>query len=158
MNIENRLIACLKTLGLPLKMDSFDDRKKMQKIVNLVQEAGVNFSFPFSWYFRGPYSSSLADSLYTIVRNNITEEEKLNTDEITKIQKVKDFLGERIHSADYLELFVSLLFLKKKSKEVDASEEDVIEFIKKNKPYFSEQEIRNCLKDVKRFEEQLSLT
>jgi uncharacterized protein YwgA len=135
-------------------MDSFNDRKKMQKIVNLMQEAGVQFPFNFTWYFRGPYSSSLADSLFAIVRNNITDEERLSEEEITKIQRVKNFLGDKINSADYLELLVSLLFLKKRAVRVDASEEDVIEFIRKNKPYFSEQEIRSCLTMVKRFEEQ----
>lgn len=154
MSTENKLLACLKTVGIEPKMDSFNDRKKMQKIVNLIQEAGVQLPFSFSWYFRGPYSSSLADSLYMIVRNNITDEEKLNEEEIIQIQKVKDFLGDRISSADYLELLVSLLFLKKRSAQINASEEDVIEFIKKNKPYFSDKEIRDCLKDVKNFQER----
>lgn len=153
MSTESKLLSCLKAAGLDPKMDSFADRKKMQKIVNLMQESGVSLPFKFSWYFRGPYSSSLADSLYTIVRSNITEEETLNGDELTKIQNIKGFLGERIQSPDYLELLVSLLFLKKKSTQVNASEEDVFKFIKEKKPYFSDQEIRDCWNDVKKFEE-----
>ncbi|MFY9301595.1 MAG: hypothetical protein WAO91_10465 [Candidatus Nitrosotenuis sp.] len=158
MSIENKLLACFKVVGLDPKMDSFNDRKKMQKMVNLMQEAGVQFPFNFTWYFRGPYSSSLADSLFAIVRNNITDEERLSEEEVTKIQNIKNFLGDKINSADYLELLASLLFLKRRSTQVNVTEEDIIEFIKENKPYFSEKEIRNCLKDVERFEEQFLIS
>jgi uncharacterized protein YwgA len=156
MSVENKLLSCLKAVGLDLNMDSFSDRKKMQKIVNLIQEAGVQLPFNYSWYFRGPYSSTLADSLYKIVRENIIDEEQLSDHELAKIQKIKNFLGEKIHSADYLELLVSLLFLKRRSSEDNISEEDIFRVIKENKPYFTEQEIRNCWNDLKRFEVTIS--
>jgi len=157
MSIENKLLACLKTAGLDPKMDSFSDRKKMQKIVHLMQYAGIDFPFNFSWYFRGPYSSTLTDSLYKIVRTNTLDVEKLSEEEQLKIQKIKDFLGDRIQSADYLELFVSILYLRRKSSEVDGSDQDVIRIIRENKPYFSEIEVNNCLKDVAKFDEAFGI-
>lgn len=41
-------------------MDGFDDRLRLQKIVYMLQAFGVNFGYGFSWYFRGPYCTSLA--------------------------------------------------------------------------------------------------
>lgn len=152
MSIEKKLVSCLKAVGLNPKMDKFSNRKKMQKIVYLMRYTGVDFPFNFSWYFRGPYSSRLADSLYTIVRTNISDEEELAEKELSKIQEIRDFLGDNIHSADYLELLASILYLKRRSSEVGASDEEVLIAIKENKPYFSSKEIRNCLEDAVRFE------
>lgn len=42
------------------KMDGFDDRLRLQKIVYMLQAFGVNLGYGFSWYFRGPYCTSLA--------------------------------------------------------------------------------------------------
>jgi len=42
------------------KMDSFNDRLRLQKIVYMLQAFGVDLGYGFSWYFRGPYCTSLA--------------------------------------------------------------------------------------------------
>ncbi len=42
------------------KMDGFNDRLRLQKIVYMLQAFGVNLGYGFSWYFRGPYCTSLA--------------------------------------------------------------------------------------------------
>lgn len=42
------------------KMDGFDDRLRLQKVVYMLQAFGVNLGYGFSWYFRGPYCTSLA--------------------------------------------------------------------------------------------------
>lgn len=152
MNAENKLLSCLKTAGLNLTIDSFSDRKRLQKVVCLMDCVGVELPFAFSWYFRGPYSSSLTHSLYKIVEEDISVDEELDGEEQSKITKIKNFLGDRINSSDYLELFASLLFLKRKALEVNATNEEVFEFIKKKKPYFSLQEVKNCWQDVMKFE------
>lgn len=153
MNAENKLLSCLKTAGLNPTVDSFSDRKRLQKVVCLMDCVGVELPFVFSWYFRGPYSSSLTDSLYKIIEENISVDEELDEEEQSKITKIKNFLGDRINSSDYLELLASLLFLKRKASEVNATNEEVFEFIKKKKPYFSLREIKNCWQDVMKFEE-----
>lgn len=42
------------------KMDGFNDRLRLQKIVYMLQAFGVYLGYGFSWYFRGPYCTSLA--------------------------------------------------------------------------------------------------
>lgn len=43
-----------------------DDRIAIQKLVCLVQEAGLQLGYSYNWYVRGPYSPSLTGDYYQI--------------------------------------------------------------------------------------------
>jgi len=42
------------------KMDTFNDRLRLQKLVYMVEAFGVYLGYDYSWYLRGPYCTSLA--------------------------------------------------------------------------------------------------
>ena len=51
-----------KVFGESFSYGRFEDRLKMQKMVYLLQEEGVNIGhYGFEWYKHGPYSQVLLD-------------------------------------------------------------------------------------------------
>ncbi len=42
------------------KMDTFEDRLRLQKLVYMIEAFDVYLGYGFSWYFRGPYCTNLA--------------------------------------------------------------------------------------------------
>ena len=131
-------------LGLSPKMDTFSYRKLFQKLIYLLQKSGINFNFSYNWYLHGPYSPDLTRILYEIVESNPSPHDELDDSEIARINKLKSFLGKDLHSPDRLELLVSIDYLRKRARMVRASDDEVIAALKKVKPYFSEEEIREC--------------
>ena len=62
MNRIPKLLACLNVLGLD-KLDSFVVRKKIQNIVYLLQEFGLDLGYKFNWYLHGPCSADLTQTI-----------------------------------------------------------------------------------------------
>jgi len=61
---KDKVIACLKQIGLKVDPDNFDDRLIIQKIVYLLKIKGLNIGYYYGTpYFekRGVYSKELAD-------------------------------------------------------------------------------------------------
>lgn len=56
----------LEELGVPVSIDTFTDRKRVQKAVYLGQRAGVDLGYRFGWYHYGPYSPRLARDYYEL--------------------------------------------------------------------------------------------
>ena len=116
----------------------------MQKLVYLIRKFGIDLKFHYNWYLHGPYSPDLARTLFEIVERGPTASDRLNNHELAKIQYLKSFLGEDIHSSDKLELIVSIDYLRERARRVGASDNEVLRVLKKQKPYFTEREIREC--------------
>ena len=53
-------------LGLPVKVQSFDDRLILQKAIYLAQAAGVNLGYYYRWYLRGPYCPAVAEDGFAV--------------------------------------------------------------------------------------------
>jgi uncharacterized protein YwgA len=123
-------------------METFSDRKLMQKLVYLIRKFGIDLRFHYNWYLHGPYSPDLARTLFEIVNAGPTASDRLNDHELAKIQNLKSFLEEDIHSSDKLELIVSIDYLRERARRVGASDNDVLRVLKKQKPYFTEREIQ----------------
>lgn len=69
--METRLLALqlfLEALGIdPSKVETLDDRKRLQKGVYLGQAlSGLDLSYRFGWYTMGPYSPALARDYYAL--------------------------------------------------------------------------------------------
>ena len=56
----------LKITGKELNMNEYPDRLMLQKIVYLLQEAGINFGYDFNWYVKGPYCTRLAADIFDL--------------------------------------------------------------------------------------------
>lgn len=56
----------LEGLGLPLRLETFEDRLILQKAIYLAQAAGVRLGYYFRWYLRGPYCPALTADAYAV--------------------------------------------------------------------------------------------
>jgi len=141
---KGKLSECLHMLGISPNMNTFSYRKLLQKLVYLLQKSGIEFNFSYSWYLHGPYSPDLTRTLYDIVGSGSSPHDELSDLEIASINKLKSLLGKDLYSADRLELLVSIDYLRDRARMIGASGDEVVEALKKVKPYFSEEEIREC--------------
>jgi uncharacterized protein YwgA len=57
----------LKHLGIPLSMETFNERLVIQKVIHLAQALGVHLGYHYQWYLRGPYCPVLTRDMYAIV-------------------------------------------------------------------------------------------
>src|SRR3990172_787418 len=103
--------------GLKVKpsVSSFDDRKRMQKLVYIVQRAGLSLNFRYNWYLQGPYSPELSPYCYEIASRLPKYEgemkgARLNTQAEAVLQKVSTALGKCVTDTDVLEGVASMLY------------------------------------------------
>ena len=62
-----RLIKTLENAGIyEFKIDTFEDRLRLQKIIYIAKHFGINLGYSFNEYLRGPYSPELADDYYEL--------------------------------------------------------------------------------------------
>ncbi len=133
----NKVIACMRELGVSLKAEHFQDRLVLQKTVYLLQKLGVKMNFEYNLYLRGPYSPSLTKSLYA----NKKEFDKLEPriplsapekERIQKFRRVIDLLPSE------LEIVSTYTFL---TSESGLDEDDAIRRLKQLKPFYSEAQV-----------------
>lgn len=158
MNETDRLFACLKMVGINPKMETFSERKRVQKIVYLLDKVfHLNFGFSYNWYLHGPYSPELTRIIFDVIekeREYVAKPVNLSAADKAKIKRLKLFLYDDMESTDALELLVSLHYLLKCSPDSDSKVEDAVNFLKSKKPYFSNEEISNALKRLQDLENQ----
>ena len=149
MTQKSKLFAGLHVLGIHPQMDTFADRKRVQKLVYLLDKVfGMNFNFPYSWYLHGPYSPEVTKLVFDVIEGRQTIRSDLgilSREDMRKIDRMKLFLGKDAKSNDKLELLVSLHFLMQCPKDPRFTLEDIITFLKAKKPYFTDEEISDCI-------------
>ena len=108
----------LDQLGLPVRVDSFEDRLILQKAVHLAQAAGVHLGFFFRWYLRGPYCPSVAEDGFCIaaeLAQGVDDSKGWTLDEASsrKVAGIRDLVAcsNRAALAKKLELLASVHFL-----------------------------------------------
>jgi hypothetical protein len=112
------LKLALDALGRELRLIEFDDRLILQKTVYLLQAAGVRLGYSFSWYHRGPYSSTLTRDAFAIVAESMQGTDdasgwKLDPGSQSILARLRPlFDPARPNLADDLELFASVHFLR----------------------------------------------
>jgi hypothetical protein len=142
---SHRLLACLRELGLRPTVRTFSDRKKLQKLVYLVQAVGTDLNFSYSWYLHGPYSPELTQVLYETVAQPLHgPSASLGTEDAQRVRKLRALLGKDIDSTDFLELLVSLHYVKKLGESAGLSRDKINQLLRQKKPFFTEQEINRC--------------
>ena len=156
MATKGKLAACLCALGINPRMETFSERKLLQKLGYLLKRFGIDFRFGYSWYLHGPYSPDLTRMLFEMVETS-PRPERLSDLELTTIEKLKSFLGDDMYSSDNLELLVSIDFLRRKARRVGASDSQVLAVLKKTKPYFTERQIRDSWQKSIELEEKLKI-
>ena len=124
-------------LGRDLDVDCAEDKQIIQKAVFLAQSLKMDFDYKFGWHVRGVYSSPLTVDLYEIkdADSNYTptEQEKEFT---RKLSSVKGALGDPNKSFE----IISTIMYAETSRGMNRAE--IIEFIKKVMPWFTNREIK----------------
>jgi len=158
MSETGRLFACLKMVGINPKMETFSERKRVQKMVYLLDKVfHLNFGFSYNWYLHGPYSPELTKLIFDVIekeREDIAKPVNLSAEDRAKIGRLRLFLCDDIESTDALELLVSLHYILKCSPDSDSKVENAVDFLKSKKPYFSDEEISDALKRLQDLENQ----
>jgi len=132
-------------------MQTFSERKRVQKLVYLMKSFGIQLDYSFGWYLHGPYSPDLTRELYDNSQQAVASAEiRMNPLETKRLDSLKDFLKEDIESSDSLELLVSLHYLLSTGREAGYNDKQIIEVLKQKKPFFSDSEISRCHKKILR--------
>lgn len=121
---------------------SFDKRLKMQKMVYLLQEEGVNIGhYGFDWYKHGPYSQVLLDDMYMenereCVQLSYTPEAEKR---IECLKKIFDDIEaqEQYGIKNWTECLASIHFLVNKELGSNTSEKEVLCELVKRKPHLN---------------------
>src|SRR6266446_6722845 len=87
----------LDALGLPLRLDLFDDRMALQKTIYLCQQAGVHLGYRYNWYLRGPYSPDLTRDAFELKSKQDSDFDEttgwnLDSPSIQRLKKIKPLL------------------------------------------------------------------
>lgn len=157
MNRTSRLFAGLRVLGINPTMETFAERKKVQKLAYLLDKVfGLKFNFLYNWYLHGPYCPEVTEKIFDVIEGRRfvhSDLSVLSNEDKRKINRLKSFLGNDINSSDKLELLVSLHYLKRYLKDPRFSLEDIIAFLKAKKPYFTEEEIFDAIDRLQTLED-----
>jgi uncharacterized protein YwgA len=140
-----KLIRALEDAGIyRFKIDLFEDRLKLQKIVYIAKHFGIDLGYTFNEYIRGPYSPELADDYYKlkdIWDEEIRRLELLNNElDNENIKRLIEFLkGKSI--AELEGIATGLMFLdilkRKGVKDKDLLRKKLAILIESRKPFLS---------------------
>ncbi len=131
----------LDELSVPTDITTVAERKRLQKAVYLGQLSGVDLSYHFSWYLKGPYSPALTRDYYNLAEAMASDDRGFEGKELhksarDKLQKIRPLMtvpeGIKLESEDWLELLSSfhyLLQVRKKSKD------EAVKILKSEKPH-----------------------
>lgn len=131
----------LDELGIPVDIETIDDRKRVQKAVYLGQLSGVDLGYRFGWYIMGPYCPSLTRDYFPLAEalaSGDTDWEGLSLKEevrgkLARIRPLMDPPGNvDLSQEDWLELVASLDFLRRVSK---LDEEEALKVLRKEKSH-----------------------
>ncbi len=98
-------------------MKQFDDKLKVQKIVYLAQEYGVDFGYAFAWNRRGPYCKQVSEHAHTILDSDVGIDAQFENENKEKLQKFVAVMKPYLDETDWLEIAASLVYLRKDSYE-----------------------------------------
>lgn len=156
MDKTSKVFASLKALGISPRMETFSERKRVQKIVYLLDKVfNLGFGFSYNWYLHGPYSPSLTQIIFDVIEREHpvnTDPSVLSAKDKNNINRLKAFLKDDLESNDVLELLVSLHYLIGCSGKSDSEINAAVDFLKSKKPYFSDKEISEAVKRLQDLE------
>ena len=142
----------LDIYGEPFSSGSFQKRMKMQKLIFLLQEAGLSIGdYNFYWYKHGPYSQQLQND---ILSTSTTDNYHINYSETASdiISKIKYVLNMPTdYSTDiWAECLASLQYLRSNVFSINTPDDDIIKEWQKRKPHLNNQELnRTALRELK---------
>ena len=139
--VSQKLEQIFQDLGVEQNIETFSERKRLQKLTYLIEVFGMDLGFRFSWYLHGPYDKSLTkvlfrdqDAMAKLVQARFQREDE-------KKNLLREFLGREIESSRDLELIVSLHYLLTLTRRSNNKDEVAIERLMELKPFFTREEV-----------------
>jgi uncharacterized protein YwgA len=158
MNMQQtKLGLALHEAGIPLTVDSFDDRLILQKTVYLLQQAQVHLGYRFRWYIRGPYSSGLTEDVFDLADRSdkgAAELDRWELDDVSKgrIARLRDWFSNQSRKHDLaknLELLASVLFLIVTQQAVATDPHSISTILKANDKPFESADVVKAVAELK---------
>lgn len=152
------LAKTLEAAGIPLKVDTFDQRLILQKAVYLLQAAALHLGYRYRWYLRGPYCTEVAGDAFGIIREGRAAKDELATwgfDNVSaeKARKLKSLLdrdGEsEVDKARRLELLASVLFLVKTRQTSPDDINQTNKILNANDKHYSDEEVQAAFEELR---------
>lgn len=154
---ENETLRILNSL-CDVSLDKFNDRLRLQKLGYLSQVLGASGGFTFSWYLRGPYSSTLTKTLYGAEEVGLLGKKQTLKDEEKKIvTNLKKLLGNKLDSPHLLELYASVWYLLPKRNVSKEDKQYVLDTFENEKPDFSKNDVKKCIENILKFKKQIGI-
>ncbi len=141
-----------KVYGETFDPTSFEKRMEMQKMVFLLQEAGIYMGdYDFLWYKHGPYSQSLQDDILSLceTQDAIIRYSSDAESIFSKIKKAMTPQGNYSRSA-WVECLASLRYLKAYRFPRNTSDQVIIEELMRKKPHLNDKTANELAIDVVR--------
>jgi uncharacterized protein YwgA len=126
-------LAVLEELGISRNMFSFQQRLRLQKVIFLLQQYGLQTHWGFNWYLRGPYSPALAHELFESLRMDISGFQ-LSDRDLRAIEKLRKNLDVTRATPSELEAASAILYLRRAKNQFGYDLSDLIEEVKHQKP------------------------
>jgi len=142
----------LKRIG-KYNVNNWNHRIIVQKLIYILQEQlGDNLGYRFNWYVRGPYCPRLADDFYNLENTEKAPIVKYTDDEINqRYDKFAELMEKYQDNKDILELVASMIYLSPTKK--ISNKENLLEKIKKLKPYFDNSDYPKALNLLEKIEQ-----
>jgi hypothetical protein len=130
------LKLALDALGVPITPETFSDRLLLQKATYLVQAAGVQLGYRYSWYLKGPYSPELTRDYFRLTADTtIARGYQIRDDLQQAVERVAQNShppdGSGLSRPEWLELLASLHYLMRR---LGKSPDEAAEVIHLSKP------------------------
>jgi len=146
-----RVFAIFKAInGRYPKLDVHDDRLNIQKLTYMLQSLSLPFHYRFNWYFKGPYSPTLASEAFGYVEKGIDKGIELTVEEKKAVSELQLAFSRDITEPNKLELYASLLFLKKQNKwNFSEDGEKLADKLVSLKPWFTREDATSAIATLK---------
>ena len=140
---EIALKLVLDAIGEDTSISSVDDRVRLQKAVYICQELGIPLGYNYSWYVKGPYSTSLTQDYYSLnaalsLGDDNAHGLALNDSLANRVAVVRTCLAHpenlQVAKHHWLEALCSLHYLLKHSRK---SYDDAVSFLSTVKPHLN---------------------
>ncbi len=143
-------------LGLDLKVESFRDRLILQKVVYLVQGAGIHLGYYYQWYLHGPYSPSLTRDGYTVAADcarglDDSKSWTLDKQSRERLEGLRRLVKSRTraHLARELELLASVHFLITRQQVAEPDDDQQIaDLLKRFGKDFDREDVERARSDL----------
>jgi len=132
----------LEAIKEKISVDDLNDRLRLQKAIYLIQAAGADLGYRYSWYLKGPYSTALTQDYFAVAE----ELKSAHFDERTLGQAFEDKVvaaarvlkkpqAVKLDTPFWYELIASIHYLMKEER---VKESNVFAIMQKRKAHLAD--------------------